>query len=147
MNNMNKLIDLLNREVANFAVLYTKLHQFHWNVKGVRFYQFHALFEKLYDEVTENMDVVAERILMLEGQPLSTLSDFLKFTTIKEGLGNESDMQMINQIIYDFTTIDEELKEAIKVAQNLIDEVTVDILIGIDSALQKHLWMLKSLEK
>jgi starvation-inducible DNA-binding protein len=144
---MNKLIDLLNREVANFAVLYTKLHQFHWNVKGVRFYQFHALFEKLYDEVTENMDVVAERILMLEGQPLSTLSDFLKFTTIKEGLGNESDMQMINQIIYDFTTIDEELKEAIKVAQNLIDEVTVDILIGIDSALQKHLWMLKSLEK
>jgi starvation-inducible DNA-binding protein len=56
-------------------------------------------------------------------------------------------MQMINQIIYDFTTIDEELKEAIKVAQNLVDEVTVDILIGIDSALQKHLWMLKSLEK
>ena len=144
---MNKLIDLLNREVANFALLYTKLHQFHWNVKGVRFYQFHALFEKLYDEMTENMDVVAERILMLEGQPLSTLSDFLKFTTLKEGLGSETDMQMINQIIYDFTTIDEELKEAIKVAQNLVDEVTVDILIGIDSALQKHLWMLKSLEK
>ncbi len=144
---MNKLIDLLNREVANFALLYTKLHQFHWNVKGVRFYQFHALFEKLYDEMTENMDVVAERILMLEGQPLSTLSDFLKFTTLKEGLGSETDMQMINQIIYDFTTIDEELKEAIKVAQNLVDEVTVDILIGIDSALQKHLWMLKSLER
>ena len=144
---MNKLIDLLNREVANFALLYTKLHQFHWNVKGVRFYQFHVLFEKLYDEMTENMDVVAERILMLEGQPLSTLSDFLKFTTLKEGLGSETDMQMINQIIYDFTTIDEELKEAIKVAQNLVDEVTVDILIGIDSALQKHLWMLKSLER
>ena len=144
---MNKLIDLLNREVANFALLYTKLHQFHWNVKGVRFYQFHVLFEKLYDEMTENIDVVAERILMLEGQPLSTLSDFLRFTTLKEGLGSETDMQMINQIIYDFTTIDEELKEAIKVAQNLVDEVTVDILIGIDSALQKHLWMLKSLER
>lgn len=144
---MNKLIDLLNREVANFAVLYTKLHQYHWNVKGVRFYQFHALFEKLYDEMTENMDVVAERILMLEGQPLSKISDYLQFTTIKEGSNNETDMQMINQIIYDFTTIDEELKEAIKVGQDLGDEVTVDILIGIDSALQKHLWMLKSLEK
>lgn len=144
---MNKLIDLLNREVANFAVLYTKLHQYHWNVKGVRFYQFHALFEKLYDEMTENMDVVAERILMLEGQPLSKISDYLQFTTIKEGSNNETDMQMINQIIYDFTTIDEELKEAIKVGQDLVDEVTVDILIGIDSALQKHLWMLKSLEK
>ena len=144
---MNKLIDLLNREVANFAILYTKLHQYHWNVKGLRFYQFHALFEKLYDEVTENMDIVAERVLMLEGQPLATLSDYLKHSTIKEGSGNETDMQMINQIVYDFMTIDEELKEAIKVAQGMVDEVTVDILIGIDSTLQKHLWMLKSLEK
>jgi starvation-inducible DNA-binding protein len=56
-------------------------------------------------------------------------------------------MQMINQVIYDFTSIDEQLKETIKVAQNLSDEVTADILIDIESALQKHLWMLKSLEK
>jgi len=144
---MKKLIDLLNREVSNFALLYTKLHQYHWNVKGVRFYQFHALFEKLYEEVTENMDIIAERVLMLEGQPVASLSDYLKYTSLEEGLGNETDMQMINQIIYDFTTIDEELKETIKVAQELVDEVTVDVLIGIDSALQKHLWMLKSLEK
>ena len=144
---MNKLLDLLNREVANFGVLYTKLHQYHWNVKGVRFYHFHELFEKLYDEVTENMDVIAERVLMLDHQPVSTLSDYLKLTTIKEGAGNETDMQMINQVIYDFTMIDEELKEAIKLAQDLSDEVTADILVGIDSSLQKHLWMLKSLEK
>jgi starvation-inducible DNA-binding protein len=54
---------------------------------------------------------------------------------------------MINQVIYDFTTIDGELKDIIKVAQDLNDEVTVDMLIGMDSALQKHLWKLKSLEK
>ncbi len=144
---MNKLIDLLNRQVANFALLFTKLHQYHWNVKGLRFYQFHELFEKLYDEVSENMDSVAERILMLDSVPVSTMSDYLKVSTLKEGSGNETDMQMINQIIYDFTQIDEELRETIKVAQDSNDEVTTDILIGIDSAIQKHLWMLKSLEK
>ncbi len=144
---MKNLIELLNREVANFALLFTKLHQYHWNVTGVRFYQFHELFEKLYDEASENMDAVAERILMLEGKPVSTLSDYLKLSTLKEGSGTETDMQMINQVIYDFTTIDGELKDIIKVAQDLNDEVTVDMLIGMDSALQKHLWMLKSLEK
>ena len=146
-NIMNKLIELLNLQVANFAVLFTKLHQYHWNVKGLRFYQFHELFEKLYDEMSENMDLIAERVLMLESTPVSTMSDFLKISSLKEGSGNESDMQMINQVIYDLTSIDEQLKETIKVAQELDDEVTVDMLIGIDSALQKHLWMLKSLEK
>lgn len=93
------------------------------------------------------MDSVAERILMLDSVPVSTMSDYLKVSTLKEGSGNETDMQMINQIIYDFTQIDEELRETIKVAQDSNDEVTTDILIGIDSAIQKHLWMLKSLEK
>lgn len=144
---MNKLIELLNLQVANFALLYTKLHQYHWNVKGLRFYQFHQLFEKLYDEMSEHMDLIAERVLMLDYTPVSTMSDILKMTSLKEGSGNESDMQMINQVIYDFTSIDEQLKETIKVAQNLSDEVTADILIDIESALQKHLWMLKSLEK
>ncbi len=144
---MKKLIDLLNQEVANFALLFTKLHQYHWLVKGVRFYQFHQLFEKLYDEVSEHMDNVAERILMVGGTPLSTMSDYLKTTTLHEGSGNETDMQMINQTIYDLTTIDEELKIAIKQGQDLSDEVTVDLLIGIARSLQKHLWMLKTLEQ
>lgn len=144
---MNRLIDLLNRQVANFALLFIKLHQYHWNVKGLRFYQFHELFEKLYDEVSENMDSIAERVLMLDSVPVSTMSDYLKISSLKEGSGNETDMQMINQVIYDFTQIDEELKETIKVSQDSNDEVTTDILIGIDSAIQKHLWMLKSLEK
>lgn len=144
---MKKLIDLLNQEVANFALLFTKLHQYHWLVKGVRFYQFHQLFEKLYDEVSEHMDNVAERVLMLGGTPLSTMSDYLKTTTLQEGSGNETDMQMINQTIYDLTTIDEELKIAIKQGHDLSDEVTVDLLIGIARSLQKHLWMLKTLEQ
>jgi len=144
---MKKLIDLLNREVANFALLFTKLHQYHWLVKGVRFYQFHQLFEKLYDEASDHMDGVAERVLMIGGVPLATMADYLKISTIQEGTGNETDMQMINQTIYDLTTIDEELKVAIKAAQELEDEVTVDLLIGISRSLQKHLWMLKTLEQ
>jgi len=144
---MKKLIELLNREVANFALFFTKLHQYHWFVKGVRFYQFHELFEKLYDEASENMDAIAERVLMLDALPAASFQEYLKLTTLSEAAGTETDMQMINQIVYDFTTIDEEIRETIKVAQALGDEITVDLLIGIDKAIQKHLWMLKALEK
>ena len=70
---MNKLEQLLNKEVANFAVLYTKLHNFHWYVKGSLFFQLHGKFEELYDEVTEIYDEIAERILMIGGKPVASL--------------------------------------------------------------------------
>lgn len=141
---MKKLAELLNREVANFGVLYVKLHNFHWLVKGPQFYQLHKLFEDLYDEVTEQMDVVAERLLMLEEKPVATLKDFLQIATIKEATGTETTVQMIESVVADFKLLEKELTEGIKLAQDLGDEVTADIFIGMVGVIQKHLWMLKS---
>lgn len=144
---MKRLLELLNREVANLGVFYIKLHNYHWLVKGPQFYQLHELFEKLYDEMTEHMDVVAERILMLEDKPLATLKEFLQVATIKEATGNETNMGMVEVTLNDLKLLDKELNEAIKLAQDLEDEVTVDLLLGIKSSFQKHIWMLKSVLK
>ena len=141
---MKNLINLLNQQVANLGVLYVKLHHYHWFVKGAEFYQLHILFEKLYDEVTEHFDAVAERILMLEETPVSTLKEFLEIATIKEASKNESMKEMLRTTVSDFDTLDKEITQTIKLAQELGDEVTVDLLIGISSSLQKHLWMLKT---
>ncbi|NCA96370.1 MAG: DNA starvation/stationary phase protection protein, partial [Methanomicrobia archaeon] len=46
---MNKLHTLLDLQVANFSVLFTKLHHFHWFVEGPQFFALHAKFEELYD--------------------------------------------------------------------------------------------------
>ena len=61
----------LNQQVANLSVLYVKLHNFHWFVKGQNFFQLHEKFEELYDEVTEIYDEVAERILMIGEKPVA----------------------------------------------------------------------------
>jgi len=144
---MNKLIQQLNQEVANFGVLYVKLHSFHWFVKGPQFYQLHVLFENLYDEVTEHFDAVAERILMLEERPYASLKEFLKAATIQEASNNENEMEMIKGLVQDFQLIDQEISATIKLAQELGDEVTVDLLLGISTSFQKHLWMLRTLLK
>lgn len=141
---MNRLIKHLNREVANFGVLYTKLHNYHWFVKGMQFYKMHEVFEAFYDEVTEHFDAVAERILMLGMRPVASLKEFLENATIKEASGKENLNDMLNEIIHDFALVDEGLKEALVVAQELGDEVTADLLIGISGQLQKHLWMLRT---
>lgn len=144
---MNKLEQLLNKEVANFAVLYTKLHNYHWYVKGPLFFQLHAKFEELYDEATEIYDELAERILMLGGKPVATLKQSLELASIAEASGLETKEEMIKVIINDFRQIDAELKEGVKLAEELEDDVTVDLLTTTRASLQKHVWMLSELLK
>jgi starvation-inducible DNA-binding protein len=141
---MEKLIKNLNKEVANFGVLYTKLHNFHWFVEGFQFYPMHELFEKLYDEVTEHFDAVAERVLMLGHRPVATLKEFLQLASIQEAKGTEKLVDMLKSVVADFELIDRELQETLEIAQDLSDEVTADLLIGIKASLQKHLWMIKT---
>lgn len=43
----------LNQQVANFSILYVKIHNYHWYVKGEQFFTLHAKFEELYNDVTQ----------------------------------------------------------------------------------------------
>lgn len=144
---MNKLEQFLNKEVANFAVMYTKLHNFHWYVKGSLFFQLHAKFEELYDEVTEVYDELAERILMIGGKPVATLKGNLELASISEATGLETKDDMIKSVINDFRQIDAEMKAGIQLAEAVEDDVTVDLLTTTRGSLQKHIWMLSELLK
>lgn len=142
-----ELLQLLNKEVANLGVLYIKLHNYHWFVKGSDFFTLHEKFEELYDEITGHLDEVAERILMLEGTPVATLKEFLDFASIKEATGKESQKEMVQSIINDFELLIKELGEGLEVAEKANDDVTADLFTGIRASLQKHVWMLKTLLK
>lgn len=144
---MNKLEQLLNKEVANLAVLYTKLHNYHWYVKGPHFFQLHEKFEELYDEVTGLYDEFAERILMLGGKPVATLKQSLEIATILEASGLETKEEMIKVVISDFRQLDAELKEGIELAEAAEDDVTTDMFTTTRASLQKHIWMLSELLK
>ena len=81
---------------------------------------------------------------MLEAKPLGTLKEFLENATISEAAGNETADEMLQATIADFEKLNEEFYEIVGKAQDLGDEVTVDLAIGILSSLQKHIWMLKA---
>ena len=139
---MEKLYNALNKQVANFSVLFTKLHHFHWYVTGPQFYQLHAKFEEFYDEVNELYDAFAERLLMIGGYPVSNLKGYLAITSLKEASGTEKPEEMVKHILDDFKLIALELKETLKIAQDLEDEVTADLIISTLSSFEKHIWML-----
>ncbi|WP_339823397.1 DNA starvation/stationary phase protection protein [Paenibacillus sp. FSL R7-0163] len=142
--NTTSLEQIMNRQVANLNVLYVKIHNFHWYVKGEQFFSLHVKFEELYNEVTLHMDEVAERLLTIKGSPAATLKEYLELATIQEATGKEDTRGMVQSLIEDFATISEELTEGIELAEETKDQPTSDKFIKIRSDLEKHQWMLRS---
>ncbi|MBM3910712.1 MAG: DNA starvation/stationary phase protection protein, partial [Thaumarchaeota archaeon] len=77
-NVRQKVIDVLSKAVADQYVLYTKTRNYHWNVTGEDFSQYHKLFEEQYSAIDEDIDDVAERIRTLGGKTPATLGEFIK---------------------------------------------------------------------
>jgi starvation-inducible DNA-binding protein len=147
MTNHTNLVKTLNKQVANWIVLFIKLHNFHWYVSGDQFFTLYLKFEELYTEAALQLDLIAERLLATNGLPIATIAESLKMASINEANGKETASEMVIQIYTDFNIIIEELKEGIHLAQDITDEATADLLTTIRTSLEKHVWMLKSYSK
>lgn len=141
---MTKQHEELNKLVANLTVLYTKLHSFHWYVKGTSFYTLHSVFEKYYDYVTESLDEVAERFLAIGGRPVSTLKGSLEIATIKEATEKETTNEMVESVLADFNLLIADLSELMEVSEEANDQGTADLALGLKTELQKNVWMLNA---
>jgi starvation-inducible DNA-binding protein len=140
----NEIEIVINRQIANWTVLYTKLHNYHWNVKGPHFFTLHEKFEALYTEAAVHIDELAERLLAIGGSPVATLKESLATATLQEAQGIEAAEQMVTALAADFRTLIKEAGEGIEAAEQAGDEPTGDMLLGIQAGLQKHLWMLNA---
>ena len=96
MTNNESVINVLNKQVANWTVAFTKLHNFHWYVKGPNFFSLHTKFEELYDEASQYVDDLAERILAVGGNPVGTLKESLEMSIIDETVDGERSMARID---------------------------------------------------
>jgi starvation-inducible DNA-binding protein len=138
------LEQVMNQQLANWNVLYTKLHRFHWYVKGPHFFTLHAKFEELYEEAAGTIDELAERLLITGGNPISTLKEYIEYATVEETTDVLSAEEMVQAIVNDFTQIISELKSGKEAAEQVNDEVTSDMFTELIEKLSKHNWMLTS---
>ena len=141
---MNPIADTLNHLLADYQVLYQKLRNFHWNVKGPMFFELHAKFEELYTEAATRVDDLAERVLALKHKPLSTLRAQLDAARLKEDSGAPDAKQMVQALVDDYGALNSRLREAAGVAEKANDRATINLVDGIADAQEKTVWMLRS---
>lgn len=125
--------------------MYVKLHRYHWFVKGKHFFQLHETFEEMYNKFAADLDEVAERILAIGGKPLATMSKYLEESTLIEANADDTETEIIQQLIKDYNQMVAEIKkEGIPHASEHHDEPTLDILIGLQKEYEKYIWMLSA---
>lgn len=139
-----ELMEELNVQVSTWSVMYAKLHNYHWYVKGKQFFTLHAKFEELYNEATAHMDEIAERILTLGGNPTATLKEHLEQSVVKEAKGDEEAEEMVKAVADDFGEIMKSLKKGMDAASKDGDDMTEDILNATYQSIEKHQWMLNA---
>ena len=141
----NKLVELLNKNLANLQVLYVKLHNYHWNVKGMNFKPVHEMTEAYYDYFAEQYDEVAERIVQLGGKPFATLQDYLTNASLKEEIKKTFEVKyVLKSLLSDFEQLNKEFKEISKAAGDSEDVPTANIADDNVAWLEKEIWMIKA---
>ncbi len=143
---MNKqaMYESLNGLLADSIVLHQKLHHFHWRVQGEGFFLLHGKFEELYDHFAEVMDSIAERILMIGGQPLGTLATAVEHAAVKESEEVPSASGMVAELAKDLGIFKERVGQVIALADQDGDRGTANLLDPVGDELDKTLWMLKA---
>lgn len=140
----DRLINGLNDLLADHAVYYQKLRNYHWNVKGPAFFQLHQKFEEMYQTSQLNVDAIAERVLALGAQPKSTLKSFLDATRLEEDASVPEASRMVQNLRADIETLSGARRTVRSIADELGDETTVNLLDDITDAQAQDAWMLRA---
>lgn len=141
------VVELLNALLSDEYVLYTKTRNYHWNVTGPQFNDFHRFFEAQYTALNDIVDRVAERARALGGRAIGSLAEFLQLTRLKEDRGHLVEVkEMIAQLLVDHEAIIRTLRVDLEMcAEKHHDMGTNDFLTGLLQEHEKMAWMLRSM--
>lgn len=145
---MNNITKRLTVHTADFAVMYVKLHNYHWHVEGLEFRAIHELTESYYEKATEIYDSIAERILQLGEKAPSSMKEYLALTGIEEETDkNFKPLCVVEKVLKDFEYLAKEIGATRIEAADSNDSTTDAMLAGVLEYLEKEIWMLKSMMK
>lgn len=145
MNTKNQVVvEKLNSLLADYQIYYQNLRGLHWNVKGNMFFMLHEKYEKLYNQASDVIDEIAERILMLGGQPFHTFGEYLKNAQLQEAVNVSDGKEGVEIVLNNTEYFLKQFNEILAQAQEAGDEGTAGLMSEWIGFAEKQIWMLKS---
>lgn len=142
------LAQTLKTLLASAYTLSIKAQQFHWNVEGPNFPQYHEFFGNYYSEVYDNtIDKLAEIIRQLDEYSPGSLTRFSELTQIPDQTKVPRSELMFKELYEDNDIMLGLYKQAFHVAEEADEQGICDFIAGRIDAHAKHRWMIRSILK
>jgi len=140
-----KLVGLLNQQLADTFDLMSQTKEAHWNVKGPNFYQLHELFDDLAATLLPHIDSIAERATALGGLATGTVRMAASASRLPEfPIEVTQDMQVVGCMVERYANLAASTRSAAESADKLGDADTTDLFTAISRDLDKQLWFLEA---
>lgn len=140
---MDELATALKAAFASEYAFYLKAQNFHWNVEGEYFPQYHELFGEIYGEVGGAIDTFAENIRKLDVKAPGNFST-LNAQSIVGGQTGEIDChQMMQELLLDSENMSLMLANVYEMAEDARKYGLANFLADRQDAHDKHSWMLR----
>jgi len=137
-------IENLNQVLADTMTLRDLYTKHHWQLAGPTFYSLHLLFDKHYEEQSELVDLLAERVQSLGGVSLAMAPDVAETTLIpRPPKGREEVPVQISRLLHAHEIILKEARSMARQAAESGDEGTNDLFVSdVIRTGEKEVWFL-----
>lgn len=141
---MEQLVEKLKVVLATAYSLSLKSQNYHWNVVGENFGEYHDFFGMYYKKVGKYVDMYAEHIRQLNSYAPGSLSRFSELTKISDETGIPSARFMFVRLDSDNSLFLELLKELRNLAEEAEDFGLVNTVEDAIRFHSKMKWMIKA---
>ena len=142
------LADTLKTLLATSYAFVIKAQNFHWNVEGPDFPEYHKFLGDLYEEVYDNaIDQTAEYIRVLGAYTPGSISRFSELSQIPDQTKIPRAELMFAELEQDNQKIIDMYKQAFHIAEESDEQGIADYIASRIDAHGKHGWMLRSILK
>jgi len=126
-----EMTEQLNQLLADTMTLRDLYKKSHWQVSGATFYQLHLLFDKHYEEQSELVDTIAERIQLLGGISIAMSADVAELTRIpRPPKGREEVPVQLSRLLDAHQVIITHCRELAERSTKLGDAGTNDMVVS-----------------
>ncbi|HZY85339.1 MAG TPA: DNA starvation/stationary phase protection protein [Gemmataceae bacterium] len=123
--------DNLNQLLADTITLRDLYKKHHWQVSGPTFYQLHLLFDKHFNEQSELVDLLAERVMTLGGVSLAVSADVAETTLVpRPPKGREEVPVQLSRLLHAHEIVLKEARAMARQAAEQGDDGTNDLLVS-----------------
>lgn len=141
------LVDNMKTLLGSSVSLYIKAANFHWNVEGPDFPQYHEFFGEYYADIYGTIDTIAEYIRALDSYTPASLKRFQELSLIQDQTMQQPPTGMFQELFNDNATMLSFLNSTFDVATGERQQGIANFIAERIDAHQKHQWMIRSILK